>query len=165
MVQGLRLRTCTAVGVGSVPGWELRSHVPRSTAKKKKKRMDKSHGCPGNAAVGTEKGPQSALGPQQQPRLSYARPQLSCVQQPRGLDKPRRVIWGPTERPSKDDASWLRWRTRRPESAQPDVKAGPEAPRREGWLTGRAGVFSVPAPTSAGCHLCIRLVQPLSEES
>lgn len=44
-------------------------------------RMDKSYGCPGNAAV-VEKGPQK------QPWLSPAYLISSYVQEPQGLDKP-----------------------------------------------------------------------------
>ena len=64
-----------------------------------------------------------------------------------------------------DGLQRMRWRTRWPELAQPDVKAGPEAPRCKGWITRGAGAFRAPAPTSASCHLCIGRVQPPSEES
>ena len=36
-VQWLRLQASTAGGGGSIPGWELRSHMPRGTAKNKTK--------------------------------------------------------------------------------------------------------------------------------
>lgn len=53
--------------------------------------------------MGTDKGPQSALGPQKQHPLSHAHPQLNGVQQPRGLDEPSTVIGEPTGQPSKNE--------------------------------------------------------------
>ena len=41
VVQWLRLRASTAGGMGSIPGLELRSHMPRSRKKKKKERKKK----------------------------------------------------------------------------------------------------------------------------